>query len=677
LQQQQLSTTQLDNSNSIEFVKQKESPPFDKILIANRGEIAVRIMRTCKEMGISTVAIHSEADAGGYFVRCADESICIGPAASSESYLQIERIVNAVKMTGSQAVHPGFGFLSENNDFAAALERENVVFIGPRSYAIEVMGDKIKSKETALAAGVNCIPGDNRVISDVDECVQVANNVGYPVMVKASAGGGGKGMRIAYNDNECRDAFRLATNEAISSFGDDRLFVEKFIEEPRHIEIQVLADKYKNYLYLNERECSIQRRNQKVYEEAPSVVVTDKLRETMGKQACDLAAHVDYITAGTCEFLVDKNLDFYFLEMNTRLQVEHPVTEYITGIDLVKEMINVAAGKKLPYKQSDIGINGWAIEARVYAEDPFKGFLPQIGILKNYREPFPDNPNIRTDTGIQEGAEISVHYDPMISKLIVHGADRTEALNLMRDSLDSYVIHGLNHNIPFLRSILDHEKFINGNITTKFIEEEYPGGFSMDYINITNDDYDFLITTVASIYCQLRRDLIGNIDKLCIELKNNVYNIDIDGDNFILNDKKFNVSTNYNIGDFVFESTVNNKSAICQLISANNEHEIILQYKGLKHLFNLRIPSENELFQFVPKPEVIDLDRVLLAPMPGNIFSINVKVGQQVVAGQEACIIEAMKMQNIFYVQKDGIVKNVYVKQGDAVAAEQKIYEIE
>ena len=541
------------------------------------------------------------------------------------------------------------------------------------------MGDKIKSKETALAAGVNCIPGDNRVIGDVDECVDVANKVGYPVMVKASAGGGGKGMRIAYNDKECRDAFRLATNEAISSFGDDRLFVEKFIEEPRHIEIQILADDHNNYLYLNERECSIQRRNQKVYEEAPSVVVTNELRVKMGEQACDLAKHVDYITAGTCEFLVDKNLDFYFLEMNTRLQVEHPVTEYITGIDLVEQMINISAGKKLPFKQSDIGINGWAIEARVYAEDPFKGFLPQIGILNNYREPFPNNNKIRTDTGIQEGAEISVHYDPMISKLIVHGKNRNEALNLMRDSLDSYVIHGLNHNIPFLRSILDHEKFINGNITTKFIEEEYPGGFSMDYINITNNDYNFLITTASSIYCQLRRDL-DYINQLYLDLNDKQYIINIDQDNnkFIINNNdEFIVNTNFNIGDFVFESTVNKNSAICQLISNESEHELVLQYKGLKHKFNLRIPSEEKLFKYVPKPEIIDLERVLLAPMPGNIFSINVKVGQQVIAGQEACIIEAMKMQNIFYVQKDGIIKNVYVKQGDSVAAEQKIFEIE
>jgi len=658
-------------------------------LIANRGEIAVRIMNTCKKMGIATVAVHSEADASGYFVREADEAICIGPAASAESYLQMERIIAAVKMTGAQAVHPGFGFLSENTHFAAALEANDVVFIGPRSYAIEVMGDKIQSKEAALAAGVNCIPGDNRVIQDTEECIAVANQVGYPVMVKASAGGGGKGMRIAYNDKECADAFRLATNEAVSSFGDGRLFVEKFIEEPRHVEIQLLADKYKNYLYLNERECSIQRRNQKVYEEAPSPVVTPELRKRMGEQATALAEAVDYITAGTCEFLVDKNLDFYFLEMNTRLQVEHPVTEYITGIDLVEQMINVAADKKLPFTQADIGIDGWAIEARVYAEDPFKGFLPQIGVLRNYREPFPDDERVRTDTGIQEGAEISVHYDPMISKLIVHGKDRADALNLMRDSLDSYVIHGLNHNIPFLRSILDHPDFIAGNITTAFIDEKYPGGFSKDYCNITKEDYDFLTSTACAIYCKLRVDKrYEQITELRVERADGAatdvdgggvtkVEVDLEHDTFVVNGREFVVETDYKIGDFVFESSVNGQRAICQLVARESEHDLVLQYKGLKHRMSLRTPSEDELHPIVPKPEVLDLERVLLAPMPGNIFSINVKVGQHVVAGQEACIIEAMKMQNIFYVQKDGIVKHVYVKQGDAVAAEQKIFEIE
>lgn len=385
-------------------------PPFSKILIANRGEIACRIIRTCRKMGIKTVAIHSEADANGLFVDMADEAVCVGPAASAQSYLQIERIVDAVKLTGAEAVHPGFGFLSENTHFAAALEAANVVFIGPRSHAINVMGDKIQSKEFALSAGVNCIPGDNRVIADVDECISVANTIGYPVMVKASAGGGGKGMRIAWNDSECKDAFRLATNEAKSSFGDDRLFVEKFIEQPRHVEIQILADTHGNVVYLNERDCSIQRRNQKVFEEAPSPCSTPELRKKMGEQACQLSRAVDYITAGTCEFLVDKNLDFYFLEMNTRLQVEHPVTEYITGVDLVEEMINVAAGKKLAFTQDEVGINGWAIETRVYAENPFKDFLPQTGTLKEYREPLQNDTSVRCDSGIREGAEISLSF---------------------------------------------------------------------------------------------------------------------------------------------------------------------------------------------------------------------------------------------------------------------------
>jgi len=508
--------------------------------------------------------------------------------------------------------------------------------------------------------------------------VTVANEVGYPVMVKASAGGGGKGMRIAHNDAECRDAFRLATNEAMSSFGDDRLFVEKFIEDPRHIEIQLICDRHGNYIYLNERECSIQRRNQKVYEEAPSVPLSAELRARMGQQACDLAKHVDYVTAGTCEFLVDKHLDFYFLEMNTRLQVEHPVTEYITGVDLVREMIYAAAGQPLSFKQEDVGIDGWAIEARVYAEDPFKGFLPQIGTLRNYREPFPGDPRVRTDSGVLEGSEISIHYDPMISKLIVHGKDRKDAMKLMRDSLDSYVIHGMNHNIPFLRTILDHPRFIEGNITTKFIEEEYPDGFAMDCIEITDKDYDFLITTAASVYCHFRRDL-KEIDALCVELEGNIHEVGlaVDGDTMTMNGKTFTVSTDYEMGQYVFESTVNGEKRICQIISRESEHDLVLQYKGLKHKLSLRVPSEQKLFEFVPKPEVLDLERVLLAPMPGNIFSINVKVGQKVVAGQEAAVIEAMKMQNIFYVQKDGVVKNVYVKQGDAVAAEQKIFEIE
>jgi len=456
---------------------------FTKILVANRGEIACRIFRTCKRLGIKTVAVHSLSDAKSLHVDLADESVCIGPAASSESYLQIDRIVQACRMTGAQAVHPGYGFLSENSNFAKALEKAGITFIGPKSYAVDIMGDKIKSKKCALEANVNCIPGDSKIVKDIEECLKESNLIGYPVMVKASAGGGGKGMRIAWNDVEARQAFRLSSAESLASFGDDRLFVEKFIEQPRHIEIQILADGFGNCLWLNERECSIQRRNQKIMEEAPSVILNQKLRKEMGEQACQLARAVDYQSAGTVEFLVDKDKKFYFLEMNTRLQVEHPVTEYITGIDLVEQMINVAAGKQLTITQNDIGITGWAIESRVYAEDPFKGFLPSIGKLHKYIEPLPLDKDVRSDSGIKEGSEISIFYDPMICKLICYGVDRKTALEKTREALDSYVIHGVKHNIAFLRELCDHQKFIDGDITTKFIEEEYPDGFIRPDLN--------------------------------------------------------------------------------------------------------------------------------------------------------------------------------------------------
>jgi len=473
---------------------------FRKILVANRGEIACRIFRTCKKLGIKTVAVHSVTDAEALHVDLADESVCIGTAASVESYLQIDRIVQACRMTGAQAVHPGYGFLSENNNFAETLEKAGIVFIGPKSYAIDVMGDKIKSKNCALKANVNCIPGDSRVVKDAEDCIKVSNMIGYPVMIKASAGGGGKGMRIAWDDTEARQAFRLSSAESLSSFGDDRLFVEKFIEQPRHIEIQILADGYGNCLWLNERECSIQRRNQKVIEEAPSVVLDQKMRKEMGEQACQLAHAVDYESAGTVEFLVDKNKKFYFLEMNTRLQVEHPVTEYITGIDLVEQMINVAAGRPLSITQNDIGITGWAIESRVYAEDPFKGFLPSIGKLHKYIEPLPFDPNVRSDSGIKEGSEISIYYDPMICKLICYGVDRKTALEKTREALDSYIIRGVNHNIAFLRELCDHPKFIDGDITTKFIEEEYPDGFKRS--DLSFETRNFLLITSSLLRLQ-------------------------------------------------------------------------------------------------------------------------------------------------------------------------------
>merc|ERR1719471_2666358 len=496
------------------------------------------------------------------------------------------------------AVHPGYGFLSENDAFAAALEKNDIAFIGPGSYAIEVMGDKIMSKNCASDAKVNVIPGDNRVIKDADECVEVARTIGYPVMVKASAGGGGKGMRIAWNDAECRQAFFLSTAEARSSFGDDRLFIEKFVEEPRHVEIQVLADTHGNAIWLNERECSIQRRNQKVIEEAPSVVLDPDTRAAMGKQAVQLARAVDYESAGTVEFLVDKYKNFYFLEMNTRLQVEHPVTEYITGVDLVEQMIAVAEGKPISYTQDDIGINGWAIESRVYAEDPFKGFLPSIGTLEKYCEPFPGADDVRSDSGVREGSEIQVHYDPMICKLVTYGRDREESLQRMREALDSYVIHGVNHNIPFLRELCDHPKFISGDITTKFIEEEYPDGFAMDCIAITDKDYDFMITTAAAVYRHLRTDL-KNMDELCVELEGKLHSVKMSGDQMEMDGRSFTVSTDYEMGQYVFESTVNGMKAICQVISNETEHSVVLQYKGLKHHFSLRAPAEQRLFEFV------------------------------------------------------------------------------
>eukprot|EP00494_Astrolonche_serrata_P030585 UN30853 len=518
-------------------------------------------------MGIKTVAVHSEADAGSLHCDMADESVCIGQAPSGQSYLMADRIIQAVKMTGAEAVHPGYGFLSENNAFAAALEKENIAFIGPGSYAIEIMGDKIMSKNCAEKAKVNIIPGDSRVIKDAEECVKVARMIGYPVMVKASAGGGGKGMRIAWNDDEVRTAFRLSTNEAKSAFGDDRLFVEKFVEEPRHIEIQVLADTHGNTIYLNERECSIQRRNQKVIEEAPSVVLDPETRAAMGKQACDLARAVDYKSAGTVEFLVDKHKNFYFLEMNTRLQVEHPVTEYITGVDLVEQMIYVAAGRKLSYTQSDIGIKGWSMESRVYAEDPYKGFLPFTGTLEKYVESCVGDPDVRYDTGVREKAEISVHYDPMICKLVTYGSDRTACLDKMRDALDSYVIRGLNHNIPFCRELLDHPKFISGDITTKFIEEEYPKGFEIP--PLTNPVRNSLCYAATLLHSSDSNDYVLTID----EEDDQIYNINSSNNKLTLsNEGSVNGKVDYNKQSSVVELVVDGKKEILQVFSTG-KHE--------------------------------------------------------------------------------------------------------
>ncbi len=456
-------------------------PPFDKILIANRGEIACRVIRTCKRLGIKTVAVYSEADADALHVRLADEKVLIGPPPSAQSYLQIDKIVAACKKTGAQAVHPGYGFLSEKQEFQKALAKAKIAFIGPDAFAIHAMGDKIESKKLALKAGVSTVPGYLHAIPNAEEAVKIAQKVGYPVMIKASAGGGGKGMRIAYNDEETREGFGSATNEAKASFADDRVFIEKYVEEPRHIEIQLIADGHGNCIYLWERECSIQRRHQKVIEEAPSPFLDAKTRKAMGEEAVALAKAVKYKSAGTVEFIVDKHRKFYFLEMNTRLQVEHPVTELITGLDLVELMIRVAAGEKLPFQQKDVKLDGWAVEARLYAEDPFRNFLPSTGRLVKYREPAP-GPDVRVDTGVYEGGEISMFYDPMIAKLCTYGKTRIDAIERMRRALDEFYVRGVSHNVPFLAALMAHPRFREGRLTTNFIAEEFKGGFTAAHL---------------------------------------------------------------------------------------------------------------------------------------------------------------------------------------------------
>nr|XP_020657262.1 propionyl-CoA carboxylase alpha chain, mitochondrial isoform X2 [Pogona vitticeps] len=471
---------------------------FEKLLIANRGEIACRVIKTCKKMGIKTVAIHSDVDSNAVHVKMADEAVCVGPAPTSKSYLNMDAILEAIKKTRAQAVHPGYGFLSENKEFSRRLASEDVSFIGPDMHAIQAMGDKIESKLLAKNAKVNTIPGYDGVVKDADEAVRIAREIGYPVMIKASAGGGGKGMRIAWDDEETREGFRFSSQEAASSFGDDRLLIEKFIDNPRHIEIQVLGDKHGNALWLNERECSIQRRNQKVIEEAPSTFLDPETRRAMGEQAVALAKAVKYSSAGTVEFLVDSKKNFYFLEMNTRLQVEHPITECITSLDLVQEMIRVAKGYPLRHKQSDIPINGWAVECRVYAEDPYKSFgLPSIGRLSQYKEPL-HVPGVRVDSGVQQGSEISIYYDPMISKLITYGSNRAEALQRMEEALDNYVIRGVAHNIALLREVITHPRFIQGDINTKFLPEVYPEGFKGH--KLTDPEKRELLVTAASLY---------------------------------------------------------------------------------------------------------------------------------------------------------------------------------
>ncbi len=660
---------------------------FKKILIANRGEIACRVIKSAKKMGIETVAVYSDADVDALHVQLADEAVRIGAAPSAESYLRIERIVQACLDTGAEAVHPGYGFLSENSAFCEALAKKNIAFIGPKTKAIEAMGDKITSKRLAEKAKVNTIPGFNDVVKDASHAVEIAQGIGYPVMLKASAGGGGKGMRVAHNDAQCRDGFERASNEARSSFGDDRVFIEKFIEEPRHIEIQVLADSHGKAVYLNERECSLQRRHQKVIEEAPSPFLDPETRKAMGEQAVALARAVDYESAGTVEFIVDMDKNFYFLEMNTRLQVEHPVTEMTTGVDLVELMIRVAAGEKLPIAQQDIGINGWAIEARVYAEDPFRNFLPSTGRLVYYRPP-DENEHVRVDTGVYEGGEVSMYYDPMVAKLITWGEDRDQAIRRMRAALDKFIIRGIQTNISFLSALIAHERYVTGNISTNTIAEEYPEGFHS--ADVPHED-PAMIIAVAGAMVRKYRDRAAKIDG---QLRGHRRVVPADwvvimggehhavsvtpmegGHDVVYNGKTYAVRSDWEFGQPLFDGTINGEEVHVQVQRKGQIYT--LSRGGSQSDIRILNPRAAELFKLMPVKAPPDTSRHVTAPMPGLLVSVAVAAGDEVKAGDELAVLEAMKMENALRAERNGVVAKVHFNPGESVEVDQVIMELE
>jgi len=660
---------------------------FTKILIANRGEIACRVIKTARKMGIKTVAVYSDADANAMHTRMADEAVHIGPAASAESYLRKDRIIQACQDTGAQAVHPGYGFLSENAEFCQALEAANIAFIGPGVKAITSMGDKITSKLLAQDAGVNTIPGYTNVIDGPDHAVQIAKEIGYPVMLKASAGGGGKGMRVVWNDDECRDGFERATNEAKSSFGDDRVFAEKFIEEPRHIEIQVLADKHGNAVYLGERECSIQRRHQKVIEEAPSPFLDEDTRAAMGAQSIALAAAVDYSSAGTVEFIVDANKNFYFLEMNTRLQVEHPVTEYITNQDLVEHMIRVAFGETLSISQDDVKLTGWALEARVYAEDPFREFLPSIGRLSNYSAPV-ETDVVRVDTGIEEGSEVSMFYDPMIAKLVTYGDTREAAIDNMADALDAYYIRGVSHNISFLNALIMHPRFREGRLTTNFIAEEYPEGFRAADVPQSDVLIPVSIAAVAHIRQTQRAQQISGRTKRIEQAQRNNWVVMANGEPYevtvnerddrydvLYGDKTYSVETDWSLGDALVRATVNGQHVTVQLDEHKAGHRAF--YRGSEITLNVVTPQTAELMGYMIEKVPPDLSKFLLSPMPGLLVRLSVQVGDEIKAGEELAVVEAMKMENSLRADEDIVIAKVLAEQGESLMVDQPILEFE
>jgi len=660
---------------------------FKKILIANRGEIACRVIKTARLMGIQTVAVFSEADRDALHVEMADEAVCIGPPPSAQSYLVMERIIQACRDTGAEAVHPGYGFLSENAAFAEALDQAGIAFIGPRRHAIVSMGDKITSKKLAEEAGVNTIPGYTGVVRDADHAVEIAAGIGYPVMLKASAGGGGKGMRVAWNEAECREGFERATSEARSSFGDDRVFIEKYIVEPRHIEIQVLADSHGNVIYLGERECSLQRRHQKVIEEAPSSFIDPGTRKAMGEQACTLARAVDYQSAGTVEFIVDRDKNFYFLEMNTRLQVEHPVTELVTGLDLVELMIRVADGERLPLAQADLTLTGWAIEARVYAEDPFRNFLPSVGRLVRYAPP-QEGPHVRVDTGVYEGGEVSMFYDPMIAKLVTYGSTRDQAIEHMRTALDEFLIRGVSHNMSFLSALMMHPRFVEGRISTNMIAEEYPDGFHP--ADVPHDDPALLVAVAATVHRRYM-DLYASISGQLKGLERKVHDewvVVMGGEEFpvvikpvedrclVTHDgETYEVVSDWHFGQPLFRGSINGQ-LICMQVERDNITYRLL-HRGSQAEAKVLTSLTAELNRHMIEKEPPDMSRFLLSPMPGLLVRVSVEEGDDVKAGEELAVVEAMKMENVLRATRDGVVKAVMAEAGASLAVDQAIIEFE
>jgi propionyl-CoA carboxylase alpha chain len=693
---------------------------FTKILIANRGEIACRVILTARKMGIKTVAVYSDADKDARHVELADEAVNIGPAPSRDSYLQAEKIIAACKQTGAQAVHPGYGFLSENAGFAKRVEEEGITFIGPKHYSIAAMGDKIESKKLAGAAGVNCIPGVNDAIETAEKAVEIAKGIGYPVMIKASAGGGGKGLRVAFSDKEAFEGFTSCRNEAKNSFGDDRVFIEKFVEEPRHIEIQLMGDSHGNVIYLNERECSIQRRHQKVIEEAPSPFITDATRKAMGEQAVLLAKAVRYQSAGTVEFVVGKDQSFYFLEMNTRLQVEHPVTECITGLDLVELMIRVAAGEKLPLEQKDVQRNGWAMECRINAEDPFRNFLPSTGRLVRFQppketmfaaQPSPPTPlpqagegsdqaygGIRIDTGVQDGGEIPMYYDSMIAKLIVHGKDRLDAIAKMREALNGFVIRGISSNIPFQAALLSHPKFVAGDFNTGFIAENYGQGFKAE--DVPHDDPDFLVALAAYV----NRRMLGRAAGISGQLPGHGVSV---GEKFVVialgaegkNTQKsvlvvdfeeksgssridtgassYEICSNWHLGGARIRGTVNGQPFAAQVERGVGKNPLAIRVAHNGTQLDALVLSTRtaELYAMMPHKAPPDMSRYVLSPMPGLLVDVAVQVGQKVQAGERVAVIEAMKMENVLFALADGVVGKVLAVKGETLVVDQPIVE--